>query len=375
MPVNAGKIPDEINYQTEYELEGAARGSISEKQLIAIKTYHEMGFPGPRISKLTGVPTDSVYKLILGRWGKLKDVETNPELKEHWNEKRKEFIDEAYKKVKTMMDNIDVEKIKRADLKDTVNAIATLMTQIVNVLGTVKRTSETTEEVSIVKSMDDQKLDTFIASSLNVLEGARGIKYKRTTKQTTEEGPPRPSQDEPQSPDEPPSSNGADSQDEPQPQDGANDQSGINASNDPFTNVCNACADGPPTNQESTLSFVDDPELFSPSPSLSDIERLCPRTGTDPSGKADRGDDPEWEGNDTGRSDKGDNSGRLDVVGVEESAGEGTNSPRETAAATNDFRDRFRRTLVYKRPSGDLVEDPNGTDGQGMSPIFDNAGG
>lgn len=179
--------PEEIIYKTDYTVMGRAKGTITDAQLIAIKTYLEMGLNAGKISKLTGVPRDSIYKLNKGKFGHLKDVASDPEIKKHWNEKRKQFIDDAYKKVEMMLGTIDVEKATSANLKDTVTSIAALVQQIVNMVGSVRQTSEITEEVGIVRNMDDTSLDSFINSAANALGANGGVVLRRTVKQTIEE--------------------------------------------------------------------------------------------------------------------------------------------------------------------------------------------
>jgi len=180
-------LDKEIEYQTNYKVMGRAKGVFTEAQLIAVKTYLEMGFTGSKIAKLTGVPQDSVYKLNAGKFGRLHEVATDPELKKHWNTKRKHFIDVAYEKIELMLAAVDADKAKSANLKDTVASIATLVQQIVNMVGSTKQTVETTEEAGIVKNMADSTLDAFITSATKTLGDGGGVMLRRTIKKTVEE--------------------------------------------------------------------------------------------------------------------------------------------------------------------------------------------
>jgi len=177
----------EIEYQTDYLITGAAKGSISEAQLIAIKTYIELGFPYTKIERLTGVPADTIGRLNRGKFGRLHEVAADPLIKKHWDERRRKFINAAYAKVEDMLNSVDAGKIEGANLKDTVNSIAVLVQQIVNMVGHSKQTTETTEEIGVVKNMSNEKLEQYIESATKALGVNGGVLLRRTRKTTVEE--------------------------------------------------------------------------------------------------------------------------------------------------------------------------------------------
>ena len=172
--------------------------NLTEDQLIAIKTYLELGYTGAQASRLTGVPADSIYKMIKGEWGHLAKVPTNNELKKYWNERRKSFIDSAYDKVEMMMDAITAEKITPNALTDLVKSIDMLMGRAMQSVGTTSSTHEVEEELSIVKNMDDAGLDKFIGNAVKTLGEDSGItlrrKVRRTIKTVDEHGSERAAQ-------------------------------------------------------------------------------------------------------------------------------------------------------------------------------------
>jgi len=171
---------------------GSRGGRISAKTKVTIKTLLELGFSAGKIERMVGVPMDTIYKLKKGYFGKLDEVESDPEMKSAWNERRKKFIDTAYDKVEALFTSINEQKIKAADLKMTVDAISKLIDKISLMLGTTRSSTEVSEEMGLIKGMKVDQLDRFINSSISTLgisNGDAAVILRRTVKHTVEGTP------------------------------------------------------------------------------------------------------------------------------------------------------------------------------------------
>lgn len=167
-------------------------GLYSEETKVRVKTLLELGFSGGKIEQMTGVPMDTVYKWKKGYFGNLDEVQSDPDMKKAWNERRKKFIDTAYDKVEALFKSINEDKIRAADLKMTVDAIAKLIDKIAVMIGTTRSSAEVTEELGFIKSMKDGQLDKFIQSASNTLgiqNGDAALLLKRSIKLTSESAP------------------------------------------------------------------------------------------------------------------------------------------------------------------------------------------
>ena len=162
---------------------------IGPEMMVRIKSYLECGLSAPKVEKITGVPADTIYKLKRGYWGDFKAIQSDPELKKEWNQKRKAIIDAAYNKAEAIVESISEVKINSANLKDTVEAAVKLLTGINNMMGTSKSTTEVSEEMAFIKGMKETELDGFIAKTSNALgiEDANAVMLRRKVTTTVEE--------------------------------------------------------------------------------------------------------------------------------------------------------------------------------------------
>ena len=162
---------------------------IGPEMMVRIKSYLECGLSAPKVEKITGVPADTIYKLKRGYWGDFKAIQSDPELKKEWNQKRKAIIDAAYNKAEAIIESISEVKINSANLKDTVEAAVKLLTGINNMMGTSKSTTEVSEEMAFIKGMKETELDGFIAKTSNALgiEDANAVMLRRKVTTTVEE--------------------------------------------------------------------------------------------------------------------------------------------------------------------------------------------